>query len=145
MSEGQGVESAEVKRINSLLSISHDKDVDGLNSAAIVWRYAMSKGLQFSVNLTDYGAFEQVFSGVASRRETLIVITDLGMDETTQEVVIKGLSRAISQGCRVVWLDHHQWSEKSIKAILSLPNNPVLKINHDYCAAEIAQKVLMPR
>jgi oligoribonuclease NrnB/cAMP/cGMP phosphodiesterase (DHH superfamily) len=145
MSAGQDSESTQVKRITSLLSISHDKDVDGLNSAAIVWRYAMSKGLQFNVNLTDYGAFEQVFSGIASRRETLIVITDLGMDETTQDVVVKGLSRAISQSCRVVWLDHHQWSEKSIKAILSLPNNPVLKINHDYCAAEIAQKVLMPR
>jgi oligoribonuclease NrnB/cAMP/cGMP phosphodiesterase (DHH superfamily) len=105
----------------------------------------MSKVLDFNVILTDYGAFEQVFSSVASRRETLIVITDLGMDETTQETVVKGLSRAISQGCRVVWLDHHQWSEKSIKAVLSLSNNPVLKINHDYCAAEIAQKVLMPR
>jgi oligoribonuclease NrnB/cAMP/cGMP phosphodiesterase (DHH superfamily) len=145
MPEGQNSESTQAKRISSLLSISHDKDVDGLNSAAIVWRYAMSKNLQFNANLTDYGAFEQVFSSVATRRETLIVITDLGMDETTQDVVIRGLSRAISQGCRVVWLDHHQWPEKSIKAILSLPSNPVLKINHDYCAAEIAQKVLMPR
>jgi oligoribonuclease NrnB/cAMP/cGMP phosphodiesterase (DHH superfamily) len=145
MPDGQASTSSEVKKITSLLSISHDKDVDGMNSAAIVWRYAKSKGLEFNVILTDYGAFEQVFSSVASRRDTMIVVTDLGMDETTQDIVIKGLSRAIAQGCRVVWLDHHQWSEKPIKAILSLSNNPVLKINHDYCAAEIAQKVLMPR
>jgi oligoribonuclease NrnB/cAMP/cGMP phosphodiesterase (DHH superfamily) len=145
MPDGQPSISSEAKKISSLLSISHDKDVDGMNSAAIVWRYAKSKGLEFNVVLTDYGAFEQVFSSVASRRDTMIVVTDLGMDETTQDVVINGLSRAILHGCRVVWLDHHQWSEKPIKAILSLPNNPVLKINHDYCAAEIAQKVLMPR
>jgi oligoribonuclease NrnB/cAMP/cGMP phosphodiesterase (DHH superfamily) len=145
MSDGPANESAETKRNSSLLSISHDKDVDGLNSSAIVWRYAKSKGLDFNVVLTDYGAFEQVFSSVASRRNTLIVVTDLGMDETTQDVVISGLSRAIAQGCRIVWLDHHQWSERSIKSILSLPNKPVLKINHDYCASEIAQKVLMPR
>jgi oligoribonuclease NrnB/cAMP/cGMP phosphodiesterase (DHH superfamily) len=137
--------STEAKMDSSLLSISHDKDVDGLNSAAIVWRYAKSKGLGFNVILTDYGGFEQVFSAVAMRRNTLIVVTDLGMDETTQDVIISGLSRAIAQGCRIVWLDHHQWSERSIKIILSLPNKPVLKINHDYCAAEIAHKVLMPR
>ncbi|RDE14925.1 MAG: hypothetical protein C4K48_05310 [Candidatus Thorarchaeota archaeon] len=145
MAEGQESESAGAKRITSLLSFSHDKDVDGLASAAIVWRYANSKALEFGVNLTDYGAFEQVFTGVASRRDTLIVVTDLGMDETTQDIIIRGLSRALTQGCRLVWLDHHQWSDQSIKAILSLPNRPVLKLNHDYCSAEIAQKVLMPR
>jgi oligoribonuclease NrnB/cAMP/cGMP phosphodiesterase (DHH superfamily) len=134
-----------VKKISSLHSISHDKDVDGLNSAAIVWRYAKTKGLDFSVSLTDYGGFEPVFSSIASRRNTLIVVSDLGVDETTLDIVLKSLSRAISQGCKVVWLDHHQWSEKAIKAILSLPNKPILRINHDFCAAEIAHKVLMPR
>ncbi len=134
-----------VKKISSLHSISHDKDVDGLNSAAIVWRYAKTKGLDFSVTLTDYGGFEPVFSSIASRRNTLIVVSDLGVDETTVDIVLKSLSRAISQGCKVVWLDHHHWSEKSIKAILSLPNKPILRINHDFCAAEIAHKVLMPR
>ena len=138
-------ESKKVKKITSLHSISHDKDVDGLNAAAIVWRYAKSRGLDFSVTLTDYGGFDPVFSSVASRRNTLIVVSDLGMDETTLDTVVGSLSRAISQGCKIVWLDHHQWSDKSIKAILSLPNKPVLRVNHDFCAAEIAHKVLMPR
>ena len=138
-------ETSEAKRVTSLHSISHDKDVDGLNSAAIVWRYAKSKGLEFSVSLTDYGAFDTVFSSLALRRNTLIVVSDLGVDDTTLPSVLNGLTRAVSQGCRIVWLDHHQWSQKAIKALLSLPNKPVLKINHDYCAAEIVCKVLMPR
>ena len=138
-------ESKIVKKIIALHSISHDKDVDGLNSAAIVWRYAKSKGLDFSVTLTDYGAFELVFSSVASRRDTLIVVSDLGMDDTTLDTVVTSLSRAISQGCKIVWLDHHQWSEKAIKDILALPNKPALRINHEFCAAEIVHKVLMPR
>lgn len=145
MSEERENESKDVKKLTSLHSISHDKDVDGLNSAAIVWRYATSKGLEFSVTLTDYGSFDPVFSSIASRRNALIVVSDLGMDDTSLDTVVTNLRRAISQGCRVVWLDHHQWSEKAIKAIRSLPNKPVLKINHDYCAAEIVQKVLMPR
>jgi oligoribonuclease NrnB/cAMP/cGMP phosphodiesterase (DHH superfamily) len=133
------------KKITSLLSISHDKDVDGLNSAAIVWRYAKTKGLDYDVILADYGSFEQVFSKVASRKNTLIIVTDLGMDDSSLEYARKGLSRAISQGCRVVWLDHHRWSEHAVRSILSLENKTVLKINHDFCAAEIAFKVLMPR
>lgn len=145
MSDERESESKTVKKITSLHSISHDKDVDGLNAAAIVWRYAKSKGLDFSVTLTDYGAFEPVFSSIASRRDTLIVVSDLGMDDTTLDIVVTSLKRAISQGCKIVWLDHHQWLEKPIKAILALPNKPVLRINHDFCAAEIAHKVLMPR
>ncbi|MHA2323627.1 MAG: hypothetical protein ACXACG_18535, partial [Candidatus Thorarchaeota archaeon] len=79
-----------VKKITSLLSISHDKDVDGLNSAAIVWRYAIAKGLDFKAILSDYGSFEQVFSAIAKRRDTLIIITDLGMDDTIVDVVQNG-------------------------------------------------------
>ena len=45
MPEERESESKTVRKITSLHSISHDKDVDGLNSAAIVWRYAKSKGL----------------------------------------------------------------------------------------------------
>jgi uncharacterized protein len=145
MSNTRESESKTVKKITSLHAISHDKDVDGLNSAAIVWRYAKSKGLDFSVTLTDYGGFEQVFSSIASRRDTLIVVSDLGIDDTTIDIVVPSLSRAISQGCKIVWIDHHQWSEQAIKAILAFPNKPVLRINHDFCAAEIVHKVLMPR
>ena len=118
------------KKITSLLSISHDKDVDGLASAAIVWRYAKTKGLDFKATLTDYGSFEQVFSAIAKQRDTLIIVTDLGMDDTIVDVVQEGLTRAISQGCRVVWLDHHQWSDNAVKMILSLGNKPVRGYTH---------------
>jgi oligoribonuclease NrnB/cAMP/cGMP phosphodiesterase (DHH superfamily) len=137
--------SEKATKLKSLLSISHDKDVDGLNSAAIVWRYAKSKNLDFSVMLTDYGSFEPVFSKVAKRRETLVIITDLSVDDSLLDVISDGLSRATSQGCRVVWLDHHRWNDRAVGTIQSLPNSPVLKVNHEYCAAEIAHKVLMPR
>ncbi|MGY5875056.1 MAG: DHH family phosphoesterase [Candidatus Thorarchaeota archaeon] len=141
MSDSNGTK----KKISHLLSVSHDKDVDGLTSAAISKRYANSKGFDFDVMLTDYGSFEQVFSSISSRRDTLIVITDLGMDDSSLDFVITSLSRAVEQGCRIVWLDHHQWSDKAVKAILALGNKPVLKVNHEHCAAEIAFKVLMPR
>ncbi|MHA1248138.1 MAG: DHH family phosphoesterase [Candidatus Thorarchaeota archaeon] len=136
--------TAKAKRLKSVFSISHDKDVDGLASAAIVWRYALKKGLQHDVVLTDYGSFEAVFAKLAELRDTLIIVTDLGLDDTSRPSVIKALRKAIAQDCRLVWLDHHRWPEHSIRAVLSLPNKPVLKINHEFCASEIAYKVLMP-
>ncbi|UCH04046.1 MAG: hypothetical protein JSW05_10750, partial [Candidatus Thorarchaeota archaeon] len=99
--------SVKTKKLKSLLSISHDKDVDGLNSAAIVWRYAKSKNMDFTVMLTDYGSLVPVFSRVAKRRDTLVIVTDLSVDDNLLPVISDGLSRATSQGCRVVWLDHH--------------------------------------
>ncbi len=138
-------EKSKKRKLESLLSISHDKDVDGLSAAAIVRRYALSRGLEFNVLLTDYGDFKEVFSTVSLRKNTLIVITDLGMDESSLGFIISSLKRAISQGCRLVWLDHHQWSKKAIAAIQSLENKPVLRINHEYCAAEIAFKSLMAK
>jgi oligoribonuclease NrnB/cAMP/cGMP phosphodiesterase (DHH superfamily) len=101
--------------------------------------------LTFDVLLTDYGGFEEVFSAISLRKKTLIVITDLGMDDSSLDSIITSLKRAISQGCRVVWLDHHQWSKRAIAAIQSLENKPILRINHEYCAAEIAHKSLMAK
>ncbi|MHA1770126.1 MAG: DHH family phosphoesterase [Candidatus Thorarchaeota archaeon] len=137
-------DSSRPSKIGSCFSISHDKDVDGIASAAIVWRYAKKKGLTHDFTLTDYGSFDKAFSKTAELRNTLIIVTDLGLDNTSRNGVIANLSKAVSRGCRVVWLDHHRWPEQSIRSVLGLGNKPVLKINHDYCASEIAFKVLMP-
>lgn len=132
-------------RISSVFSISHEKDVDGLLSAVIVSRYANSKNLKYGFTLTDYGQFESVFPRAASMRNSLIVVTDLGLDDHSIDIVTASLSKAIAQGCRVVWLDHHDWTDRAVKSILSLGGGPRLTVNHDFCASEIAFKVLMPR
>lgn len=139
-----GSNTQRTARLGSCFSISHDKDVDGIASAAIVWRYAKKKGLNHDFALTDYGSFDRAFSKTAELRNTLIIVTDLGLDNHSRTGVIANLSKAVANGCRVVWLDHHRWPKESIRAVLGLGNNPVLKINHDFCASEIAFKVLMP-
>jgi oligoribonuclease NrnB/cAMP/cGMP phosphodiesterase (DHH superfamily) len=135
----------ETSKISSVFSISHEKDVDGLLSAVIVSRYASSKGLKYGATLTDYGLFESVFPKSSSMRNTLIVVTDLGLDEHSIDIVVSSLKKAIAQGCRIVWLDHHDWPDRAVKSVLSLDNNPRLTVNPEFCASEIAFKVLMPR
>lgn len=74
-------------RISSVFSISHEKDVDGLLSAVIVSRYANSKNLKYGFTLTDYGQFESVFPRAASMRNSLIVVSDLGLDDHSIDIV----------------------------------------------------------
>ncbi len=131
-------------KITGVFSISHEKDLDGIVSAAIVRRYANKMRLAHSLMLTDYNVFESDFSAVSSLKNMLIVITDLGFNIKSLDSVLSRLNDAISHGCRLVWLDHHTWPKQCINAIMSLENNPVLKIRTDVCASEIAHRVLMP-
>ncbi len=132
------------KKYSKVLIISHAKDPDGICSAAISIRYAMKKNMEYKTLFLDYGDLEEYFPNLKSYHDTLVLITDLGIDKSSEKVVLSTLSSLAKQGCRIVWLDHHEWHASAIKFILSLPNSPVLKIVKSLCAAEIAQKVLMP-
>ena len=132
------------RKYSSVLIISHKKDPDGICSAAISIRYAKKKGLNYKTLFLDYGDFENYFPALRTYHDTLILITDLGLDNSSEELVLNILASMARQGCRLVWLDHHQWHTSAIKKFLSLPNSPVLKIVKTLCASEIAQKVLMP-
>ncbi|MEM2141984.1 MAG: DHH family phosphoesterase [Candidatus Thorarchaeota archaeon] len=137
-------ESGVSAHIQSIRSVSHDKDPDGVCSAAIVCRYAKRKGLSYSVTLCDYGDLAETFAALATLRNTLLVVTDLGVDARSLPAVLEALRRASSQGCMVAWFDHHQWPEKSIRGLLGLEKKPLLKLRQDMCAAEITHRVLMP-
>ncbi len=94
---------ATAPRYAHCFSISHDKDVDGLASAAIVWRYAKRKGLKHQVALTDYGSFEFAFKRVAELKNALIIVTDLGLDDNSRGTVIAILKKAVQNGCCLLY------------------------------------------
>ncbi len=133
------------KKFSKALIISHAKDPDGICAAAISIRYALKKGLEYKTLFLDYGDIELQFPLLKSHHDTLVLITDLGIDQSSAKIVLSTLSTLAKQGCRIVWLDHHEWHPSAIKQFLALPNSPVLKIVKTLCASEIAQKVLMPQ
>jgi oligoribonuclease NrnB/cAMP/cGMP phosphodiesterase (DHH superfamily) len=123
-----------------ILSLTHEQDVDGLFSSAIL-KNAFPDTLVF---LTNYGhknvertAAAIKFNVARSRKNGTIVISDLGADDVQDIKPIEdAANNARNYGWDFLWLDHHVWSEKIKRRVesfasLILPNDKMK------CTAEL--------
>jgi oligoribonuclease NrnB/cAMP/cGMP phosphodiesterase (DHH superfamily) len=104
-----------------ILSLTHEQDVDGLFSAAIL-KNTFPDTLVF---LTNYGhknmqrAATIIKSNVArSSKKGTIIISDLGIDGAQHIDLMKDAAiEARNYGWDFVWIDHHVWSEEIKKKV----------------------------
>ena len=123
-----------------ILSLTHEQDVDGLFSSAIL-KNAFPDTLVF---LTNYGhknmqraATIIKFNVSRSRKNGTIVITDLGVDDTEDIKPIGDTAvDARNYGWDFVWLDHHVWSEE-IKNRAQSFASLILSKDEMKCTAEL--------
>jgi uncharacterized protein len=123
-----------------ILSLTHEQDVDGLFSSAIL-KNAFPDTLVF---LTNYGhknmqraATIIKFNVSRSRKNGTIVITDLGVDDTEDIKPIEDAAvDARNYGWDFVWLDHHVWSEE-IKNRAQSFASLILSKDEMKCTAEL--------
>ncbi len=123
-----------------ILSLTHEQDVDGLFSSAIL-KNAFPETLVF---LTNYGhknmqraATIIKFNVSRSRKNGTIVITDLGVDDTEDIKPIEDAAvDARNYGWDFVWLDHHVWSEE-IKNRAQSFASLILSKDEMKCTAEL--------
>lgn len=102
----------------SVLVFSHEQDVDGLFSAAIL-KIAFPR---CEVNLTNYGLekMTELARTIKSRVQQsvgTVIIADVGVNEDSYLPVFQALQYSKEKGCNNIWLDHHVW-----------PDNPRLEI-----------------
>jgi len=97
-------------------------DIDGIASAAILLRY-----LRIKMNVKDEN-IELIFTGPSALPEKLkelinsnvktIYITDISINIKNSEN-IKGIIKKLnSEGKRIIWINHHQWSIEDINEIM---------------------------
>ena len=123
-----------------ILSLTHEQDVDGLFSSAIL-KNAFPDTLVF---LTNYGhknmqraATIIKFNVSRSRKNGTIVITDLGIDDIEDIKPIEDAAvDARNYGWDFVWLDHHVWSEE-IKNRAQSFASLILSKDEMKCTAEL--------
>ena len=123
-----------------ILSLTHEQDVDGLFSAAIL-KNTFPDTLVF---LTNYGhknmqrAATIIKSNVArSSKKGTIIISDLGIDGAQHIDLIKDAAiEARNYGWDFVWIDHHVWSEEIKKKVGSFASL-ILPCNDMKCTAEL--------
>src|SRR5918912_759832 len=132
-----------------VIIFSHESDLDGLYSAAIgLMRYpqAMTVFLGYGAeNFNKLGNF--IYSATryssSSSESGQIVIADLGLNDELIETCKKSFSGAVLKGWRIMWVDHHPWSEHAIEAIRPFVEI-VLDVSGRKCAADLMYETLLP-
>jgi len=97
-------------------------DIDGIASAAILLRY-----LRIKMNVKDEN-IELIFTGPSALPEKLkelinsnvktIYITDISINIKNSENTKGIIKKLNSEGKRIIWINHHQWSIEDINEIM---------------------------
>lgn len=128
-----------------VMIFSHESDLDGLYSAAIgLLRYPQAATIFLGYGMENFqklGNF--IYSAEFSSERGLIIIADLGLNDDTIEICRKIFSDAVRNGWRIMWIDHHPWSQPAKDAINSLVEI-VLDVSGNKCAADLMHETLLP-
>jgi len=129
-----------------VMIFSHESDLDGLYSAAIgLLRYpqAMTIFLGYGMeNFQKLGNF--IYSATHySTERGLIIIADLGLNDDLIETCKQIFSDAMRNGWKIMWVDHHPWSQQAIDTIKPLVEI-VLDASGNKCAADLMHETLLP-
>jgi oligoribonuclease NrnB/cAMP/cGMP phosphodiesterase (DHH superfamily) len=129
-----------------VMIFSHESDLDGLYSAAIgLLRYpqAMTIFLGYGVeNFQKLGNFIHSATHYSPERG-LIVIADLGLNDDLIEICRQMFSDAVQNGWKIIWIDHHPWSQQAIDAVKPFVEI-VLDASGNKCAADLMHETFLP-
>jgi oligoribonuclease NrnB/cAMP/cGMP phosphodiesterase (DHH superfamily) len=128
---------------------SHESDLDGLYSAAIgLMRYpqAITVFLGYGAeNFNKLGNF--IYSAThhqySSECGGQMVIADLGLNDDLIETCRQTFSDSTLNGWKIMWVDHHPWSQQAIEAIKPFVQI-VLDASGKKCAADLMYETLLP-
>ncbi len=133
-----------------VIIFSHESDLDGLYSATIgLMRYpqAMTVFLGYGIdNFNKLGNFIQSATRYSSSPKEVrgkIIIADLGLNDELIETCRKIFADAASNAWKIMWVDHHPWSDRAIEAVRPFVEI-VLDASGRKCAAELMYETLLP-
>jgi oligoribonuclease NrnB/cAMP/cGMP phosphodiesterase (DHH superfamily) len=121
-----------------IVSISHEHDLDGLGSQAIIKRYYDTSSSLENIKLLDanYSNFIEIVNKQLASEENLseLIISDIGFNKSFK--ILFNLFKSAKKGsCRILWFDHHIVDasiKKKIRNLIDVYVNDTKK-----CAAEI--------
>jgi oligoribonuclease NrnB/cAMP/cGMP phosphodiesterase (DHH superfamily) len=137
-----------------VIIFSHESDLDGLYSAAIgLMRYpqAMTVFLGYGIeNFNKLGNFIHSATRTSSSSSSSpsdavgkIIIADLGLNDDLIETCRMIFSDAVSNGWKIIWVDHHPWSDQAIAAVKPFVEI-VLDSSGRKCAADLMYETFLP-
>ncbi|HEX7031894.1 MAG TPA: hypothetical protein VF172_02730 [Nitrososphaera sp.] len=129
-----------------VMIFSHESDLDGLYSATIgLIRYPQAMTIFLGYGLENFqklGNF--IYSATHySPERGLITIADLGLNDDLIETCKQIFSDAVRNGWKIMWIDHHPWSQQAIEAVKPFVEI-VLDASGKKCAADLMYETFLP-
>ena len=130
-----------------VIIFSHESDLDGLYSAAIgLMRYPQATTVFLGYGVENFGKLGNfIYSATRYSPSECgqIVIADLGLNDDLIETCRKTFSDAVLKGWKVMWVDHHPWSQQAIEEVKPFVDI-VLDASGRKCAADLMYETLLP-
>jgi oligoribonuclease NrnB/cAMP/cGMP phosphodiesterase (DHH superfamily) len=132
-----------------IIIFSHEADLDGLYSAAIgLLRYPQAMTVFLGYGAENFNKLENFIKSATRyssryQDEGKIIIADLGLNDELIETCKKIFSDAASNGWKIMWVDHHPWSDQAIEAVKPFVEI-VLDSSGRKCAADLMYETLLP-
>ncbi len=129
-----------------VMIFSHESDLDGLYSAAIgLLRYPQAMTIFLGYGAENFQKLDNfIYSATHySPERGLIIIADLGLNDDLIETCMQIFSDAVRNGWKIMWVDHHPWSQRAIDAVKPLVEI-VFDASGNKCAADLMYETLLP-
>lgn len=124
-----------------IVLINHQNDLDGLGSQAILKRYFDKLGVEIKLLFALYPEFLDRIQEAIKIKPKQIVIADIGFNDSFNQA-FPLIKKAMEDGIKVSWYDHHQVDEKTqtrLKELLKTYYN-----DPSSCAAQIVCDHFLP-
>ncbi len=129
-----------------VLIFSHESDLDGLYSAAIgLIRYPQAMTVFLGYGAENFGKIGNfIYSATHfSSERGLIIVADLGLNDDLVDACKSIFSEASENGWKLMWVDHHPWSQHAIESVSQLAEL-VLDSSGKKCASDLMFEKLVP-
>ncbi len=129
-----------------IVSLTHEHDLDGLGSQAIIRRHfnlsSENHDDEIIYYFADYTDFVEKINAILSTEPfpSHLIISDIGFNDSFKEI-FSIFKDAEKKGCKISWFDHHMVDEsvkEELRTLIHLYINDTVK-----CAAEIIKDYYM--
>ena len=125
----------------NVITFSHESDLDGLFSAAIILiRYPQARIVFLNYGVESFMKMRGFIESAtrSSKEQGIIIVSDLGLNSDTSliDTCRETFSMAKKNNWNIVWIDHHPWPEVAIESIEPFVDL-VLDSTGTKCAAEL--------
>jgi len=130
-----------------IVSITHEHDLDGIGSQAIIKRHlGLSSEIPQTELIFEFATYVDFVEKIriildADKMPSQLIISDIGFNDSF-EALFSYFETAKTQGCKISWFDHHivddSIKERLRNLIHTYINDP------ERCAAEIVKDYYLP-